>query len=396
MFMKKNRSLNLKYAGSQIFYFAAFAAMMGYASVFLLDKGCTNSQIGIALALSSIIAVLLQPMLASFADNHKNIEMRNIITPIVLLVIALSAILYLIPGSALFVLFLVVTIFSIMSSIMPLMNSLAFVFEQHGIEINYGLARGLGSVAYAIASLVLGHVVESFSPSILPLFYIIFTALLFVVVKMFVLPKGYEKEITKEDTKQEETEQLSFGKFCMKYKKFILFLVGFVLVYFAHTIINNFFIQIITNIGGTSADMGNAVFVAAMLELPTMAFFTKMSEKINCGTLIKFSILMFVVKHALTYFATNMIMIYLAQVCQMFAYALFVPASVYYVNKKIAVADRVKGQSLVTTSMTLSGVFANFAGGIMLDALGVGHVLLAGVVLSIVGAIIVILMTEKV
>ena len=38
MFMKKNRSLNLKYAGSQIFYFAAFAAMMGYASVFLLDK----------------------------------------------------------------------------------------------------------------------------------------------------------------------------------------------------------------------------------------------------------------------------------------------------------------------------------------------------------------------
>lgn len=74
------------------------------------------------------------------------------------------------------------------------------------------------------------------------------------------------------------------------------------------------------------------------------------------------------------YFATNMIMIYLAQVCQMFAYALFVPASVYYVNEKIAVADRVKGQSLVTTSMTLSGVFANFAGGIMLDALGVGHV----------------------
>ena len=63
--------------------------------------------------------------------------------------------------------------------------------------------------------------------------------------------------------------------------------------------------------------------------------------------------------------------------------------------KKFALADRVKGQSLVTTSMTLSGVFANFAGGIMLDALGVGHVLLAGIILSIVGAVIVILTTEK-
>lgn len=133
MFMKKNRSLNLKYAGSQIFYFAAFASMMGYASVFLLDKGCTNSQIGIALALSSIIAVILQPMLASFADNHKNIEMRNIIASIVLLVCIYPQF-FIYSRKCFICLFLVVTIFSIMSSIMPLMNSLAFVFEQHGIE----------------------------------------------------------------------------------------------------------------------------------------------------------------------------------------------------------------------------------------------------------------------
>ena len=136
--MKKNRSLNLKYAGSQIFYFAAFAAMMGYASVFLLDKGCSNSQIGIALALSSIIAVLLQPMLASFADNHKNIEIRNIMAPIILVVIALSAILYLIPGSALFVLFLVVTIFSIciansfpIPELAPVTIIISFIFYHH-------------------------------------------------------------------------------------------------------------------------------------------------------------------------------------------------------------------------------------------------------------------------
>lgn len=394
--MKKIRSLDLKYAGSQIFYFAAFCSMMGYASVFLLDKGCSNSQIGIALAISNIIAVFTQPILASFVDNHQNIEMRNIISIITLIVIALSAVLYLFPGSALFVLFLVVAIFATMSTIMPLMNSLAFIFEKYGIEINYGLARGLGSVAYAFASMMLGYVVESFSPGILPLFYIIFTALLFVVIRLFVLPKTGHYEIIEEHKEKEDTKQLSFGKFCMKYKKFIIFLLGFVLVYFAHTIINNFFIQVINNIGGTSSDMGNAVFVAAMLELPTMALFSRLSEKINCGTLIKFSIIMFVAKHALTYFATNMIMIYMAQVLQMFAYALFIPASVYYVNQKVAVADRVKGQSLVTMSMTLSGVFASFCGGILLDAIGVHEVLLVSAILSVVGAIIVCATTENV
>ena len=134
-------------------------------------------------------------MLASFADNHKNIEMRNIIAPIVLLVIALSAILYLIPGSALFVLFLVVTIFSIMSSIMPLMNSLAFVFEQHGIEINYGLARGLGSVAYAIASLVLWTCCRKFFTGYFTsILYYFYSFIICCCLKLFVLPKVMKKK----------------------------------------------------------------------------------------------------------------------------------------------------------------------------------------------------------
>lgn len=397
--MKKILNLDLKYSGSQIFYFAAFCSMMGYASVFLLDKGCSNSEIGIALALANIIAVFTQPAIASFVDDHKNIEIRNVIAIMALSVIILSIILYFVPISPIFVLFLVVTIFAIMSTIMPLMNSLAFVFEKYGIEINYGLARGLGSVAYAFASLLLGYIVEKFSPNILPLFYIIFTALLFIIVKMFVLPKTLQYSVIDEQEKEEkksEIVQLSFGKFCFKYKKFIIFLLGFVFVYFAHTIINNFFIQVINNIGGTSSDMGNAVFVAAMLELPTMAFFSKLSEKINCATLIKFSIIMFVFKHTLTYFATNMLMIYAAQILQMFAYALFIPASVYYVNQKVAEADRVKGQSLVTMSMTLSGVFASFCGGILLDAIGVEQVLLVSAILSVIGAIIVCLTAEKV
>ncbi len=395
--MKKEKVLDIKYAGSQIFYFAAFCAMMGYASVYLLDKKFNNSTIGIVLAVSNIIAVIAQPMLASFADKHKKIELRQMLSIIMMIVIALSAILYIVPVTGMMILILVVTIFALMSSIMPLMNSLAFTFEKYGIHINYGLARGLGSVAYAVTSMALGHIVADYSPELLPLFYIIFSVLLYLVVKVFVLPKGdYQIIEDNHQEKEETTTQLSFGQFCAKYKKFIVFLLGFVLVYFAHTIINNFFIQIINNIGGNSSDMGNAIFLAAMLELPTMAYFNQLSKKVNCGTLIKFSIIMFLVKHVITFFATNMLMIYIGQVCQMFAYALFIPASVYYVNEKIAVADRVKGQSMVTTAMTLSGVFANFIGGILLDAIGVHEVLLVGVVLSVVGAIIVCLTAEKV
>ena len=396
--MDSRKSLNIKYMASQIFYFGAFAAMMGYASVYLLYKGFSNSTIGIILSLCSILAVFMQPALASFADNHKNIEIRKIINTIVAIAIILSVALLVIPTNQTLIFILIVAIFSLETTIMPLINTLAFIFEKYGIQINFGIARGLGSVAYALTSMALGYIVEWFSPDLLPICYVVFNALLFIVVHLFVLPKNAQIVNADEEseTEAEVQENVSLLKFAIKYKKFIVFLLGFVLVYFAHTIINNFFIQIVTNVGGNSSDMGNAVFLAAMLELPTMAYFTKLSQKVNCGTLIKASIVLFLAKHAITYLATNMVMIYIAQVLQMGAYALFIPASVYYVNCKVDNKDIVKGQSFVTTSMTMSGVFANIIGGILLDAVGVSEVLLIGVILSLIGAVIVLFTVEKV
>ena len=396
--MDSRKSLNIKYMASQIFYFGAFAAMMGYASVYLLHKGFSNSTIGIILSLCSILAVFMQPALASFADNHKNIEIRKIINTIVAIAIILSVALLVIPTNQTLIFILIVAIFSLETTIMPLINTLAFIFEKYGIQINFGIARGLGSVAYALTSMALGYIVEWFSPDLLPICYVVFNALLFIVVHLFVLPKNAQIVDADEEseTEAEVQENVSLLKLASKYKKFIVFLLGFVLVYFAHTIINNFFIQIVTNVGGNSSDMGNAVFLAAMLELPTMAYFTKLSQKVNCGTLIKASIVLFLAKHAITYLATNMVMIYIAQVLQMGAYALFIPASVYYVNCKVDNKDIVKGQSFVTTSMTMSGVFANIIGGILLDAVGVSEVLLIGVILSLIGAVIVLFTVEKV
>lgn len=397
--MDRIKSLNMKYVASQIFYFATFAAMMGYASVFLLHKGFSNSTIGIILSLCNILAVFMQPALATFADKNKNIEIRKIVTTIVGIAIVLSAILLVIPNNQAIIFILVVSIFSLMTTVMPLMNTLAFVFEKYGITINYGLARGLGSVAYAVASMILGHAVDAFSPDLLPVCYVVFNAFLFIVVHGYVLPKGEQIEVKVDEKESDEvvtSDNEGLLQFAGKYKKFIVFLLGFVFVYFAHTIINNFFIQIINNVGGNSSDMGNAVFLAAMLELPTMAYFTKLSHKVNCGTLIKISIFLFLVKHVITYFAVDMTMIYIAQAFQMGAYALFIPASVYYVNCKIAPQDMVKGQSFVTTSMTVAGVFGNLIGGILLDTVGVSHVLLISAILSLVGAIIVAMSVEKV
>ena len=58
-----------------------------------------------------------------------------------------------------------------------------------------------GSISYEKKRDYFGALFWNIAPFLLLIGIWIFTALLFVVVKMFVLPKGYEKEVVKEDTK---------------------------------------------------------------------------------------------------------------------------------------------------------------------------------------------------
>lgn len=394
--MKKMGILDVKYSLTQILYFASYSALMGYASVYLLDQGVSNSLIGTTLALVSIIAIFTQPVAASAVDK-KTIKLQTLVNVILIAAVVLSLCLYFFKLQTMILLCVFVGIVTCMMTAQPLFNSMAFLFEKYGIQINYGLARGLGSAAYALASAVLGYLVEDFGTSVIPLFYIIGNILLILVVYTYVIPKNQQKEIQTTDQQQEETEQkqLSFFKFCAMYKKFMIFVVGVVLVFFTHTIINNFFIQVITPIGGTESQMGIAVFIAAIVELPAMAMFNVVRKKIDCATFLKISVVVFAAKHLLTFLATNIFMIYIAQVLQIGAYAIFIPASVYYVNEVIAQADLVKGQSMVTVGITASGIIANFAGGILLDAVGVNDLLMIGVAVSVIGALIVFLSIEK-
>lgn len=390
----ENKSLDIRYACIHGFYWMICCAMTGYASVFLLDKGFNNAMIGIVLSVSNILAVVGQPAVASYMDKATKLTLRMLVSLILVAIIVLSLVLSFISNASPLLLLLVIIVFTLMLTMQPFINSLTFAFEKQGIHINFGLARGIGSVAYAVISLILGNIVAVFSPHILPYFYVGLSMCALAFVYTFYLP-GHKDEIVHEK-RQEEHVQLSMKQFIQKYKTFMFLLVATVFLFFDHSIINNFFIQVVNHIGGNSADMGNAIFLAAVLELPTMALFTKIQKKVGCRQMMMVSAVFFSVKHILTYFAANMFMIYIAQVMQMLAYAVFIPASVYYVSQLVDAHDMNKGQALVTGAMTLASVFASLAGGVLLDALGVSKVLMIGAIVSVMGTVFMFMSVEDV
>ena len=225
----------------------------------------------------------------------------------------------------------------------------------------------------------------------MPIAYVIILAGLIPLLSSFKLKKaGISKG------HNEPVQATSFKDFFTKYTTFMLFLLGFVLVYADHMIINNFFIKIVENIGADVSVMGIAVFLAAILELISMSAYEKWKDHLDIAFVIKFSVVMFTIKHIITWLAPNVFVLYIAQITQMFAYALFIPASVYYVEKLFNKNDAVKGQSLITASMTVAAVAASLCGGFLLDSLGTDMTLLIGAIVSVIGTIIMLFTTQKV
>jgi len=389
--MKKDKELSIIYFLQQGFYYGQFCSVISFCSVFLLGKGFDNSSIGLIIALGNIVSLVLQPILSSFCDRHPSHPLTKTILSLLLLIGALTVSL-LIVNRNLWISILMILNIGLVNTLAPFINSLAFVYKNQGISINFGLGRAGGSVFYSFTSFLLGQLVGRFSSNILLIFNLAVTILLGIAV-IFYKKKGPKQEGIKKENSIEEA--ISMFAFVKKYKFFTLLLVGMMLVYLDHVFINNFFLQIIRPIGGDETSMGTAIAFAAILEVPMMVFYEKLDNRFGAKNLFLFSIFVFVIKHLLTALSTNMAAIYTAQFLQMLSYAIFAPSSVYFANQLISSKDRVKGQSLLTMSQSVGSVLSALIGGIMIDAFGVKSSLYVTAMLTLFGAMIIFASIHK-
>ena len=384
--MKKNLLYNGEYCVTQGFFWMAFCSVVSYAALFLQRRGYTSTETGLIMAFGNILALLLQPTVAALADKSRRVSLIGIISAICGVMICGMGAVLLLPGRSMAVGLSYGIYFSCVYLMLPFVNSFAGMLSGLGFRINFGIARGVGSLSYALLSLVLGRLIERYSPNVLPISGIIFSLALLLMMALFV--RQYSKNPAPEAVSSKKA--LSLFRFLAGDKRFALTLLGIALTYFSHTAFTNFLINVVENVGGGSAEMGVCSFIAAVVELPPMFLFMGMLKKLRCSTLLKLSCAMFSVKMLLCFLAPNVPLLYAAQAVQMLAFGLYIPASVQYVNEVIAPADRVKGQALVTSTTTLSAIAASFLCGLMLDKLGVGATMLISAGVSALGALVVI------
>src|SRR5690625_7388590 len=91
------KQLNWKYSAIHFTSAALMAVTIAYASVFLLEKCFLHSTIGAVLAVSSLLSIGIQTILADYIDKHKEVTLQHVLIVISLIITLYSSIHYSIP-----------------------------------------------------------------------------------------------------------------------------------------------------------------------------------------------------------------------------------------------------------------------------------------------------------
>lgn len=388
-----------RYALINMTYFAVFCGIHAYASVFLLDKGFTNTQIGILLAVANILAVIAQPVVAGIIDKGSALTNRRMVMVSSLIMIIGSLLLLFLSSSFVLVFIIYSLIYLIQMTYQPMMIAMCFEYQKAGCNIQFGLSRGLGSAGFAITSAFIGRAVAKSGTNVLIYVDVVILLLALVVVFFFKKPDSSLDSQANVDSgiKADSGDVASNDDihnnvidFAKAYPAFALMFVSIVFLFFAHNALNDYMFQIAADLGGNEENLGYATFIAALVELPMMAVAGMLVKKFGTRKLLNFSAVFFLIKVLLLYLAKGMALLYISQVCQMFAYALLIPVGAFFVEEIMSERDKVKGQSYINCAIALGGVICNLVCGRVLDVLGVKPMLLIGIVVTAVGVAIMI------
>ena len=376
---KSRHSATPYYAFIQALYWAVYCLMVGFASAFLQDKGFTNGQIGLTLGLSYLFSAVMQPVVGSLFSRGKlklNYAIAFTYFPVVL--ISLCALL--LPLGRIELMALMAIIFTIQSMMQPSVNTLYRNFETDDKKVNFSLARGVGSAAYALSSFVMGRLLAWFSPGFIPAVYC--TLSIILIAALFFAP-------TTEDVNEAGTikQSGSYAEIVKRYPMILLFLLGTGCMYLTYSFIDNFMLQILQTIGGTRSDLGMAITISAMMELPAMVLYSRFSEEKGIKIFI-LSIWIWLAKDILTLLAPTPHVLFAVQLLNFASGALYTPGMMQYMRRILPADELLRGVTMACTSITLGGLIATILGGQMMDLIGVRRSLMVAELFAVCGTVL--------
>lgn len=377
------QKIQVRYNILQILFWLIACCVSGYVAIYLKAKGLDNTEIGLVTGLSCVFIMFISPSVSTVLQKVKSLTIPKLATILLVLTSCLFLFVSYINIPVILLIILYIVIITGYLSCVPLLSTICMNYIDRGYDLNFGLARGMGSVSYAISAVALSYCIDLFDANALSIIHAISVVLFLCILNT--MPDYVEER------REEQKKQGSVFTIIQKYKLVFIILLGWAFTFSAATTLSTYLINVVENLGGNTTIYGYAVFCMAASELPAMAVTRKLMRKYNTMSLIIVAGLAYFIRNVLIAIAPNLIFVFLGVIFQSFSYGLLTSMITYYIADTCEKEDQVMGQTLQGIMTTgLGSMLGNILGGVLQDTLGLNAMLIFAIGMTVIGSLILI------
>jgi PPP family 3-phenylpropionic acid transporter len=363
--------------------------LFAFLVLYLKKNGFDEIRIGMIMSAISIASIVGQPFWGHYCDR------KNTIRNVLVLCLAFSGIAaLLIP--VLYQSYLLIVIICLVVSFTE--NSMPSIIDSWTMSLaigkpwlDYGLTRGLGSLGYALTAAAFGILLDRFGYGLM--FPTHFILILITIGFCFFVDKNSRTGIPEHLL----SDRAPVPKIRIKGSgRFIWFLISSTLVFIGFRAAATFYPLLLSQKGGNNSDMGLSLFIMALSEVPVLFLSRRLLLRFKDTALLVVSMFFFVLRIFLHIVMPTIPGLVLIQAMQALSFALFLPASVYYIK-------RIAPEGLTSTYLTVAssfyfgigGIIGSMAGGFIINKLGIYSMFWYSTGVTVLGMLIFIASSYK-
>jgi MFS family permease len=380
------RRLNIHGMLLQGTFFFGICTYLVFMVTTLIDYGWSASAAAAAMTVMSVITMLAQPVSGYISDKFLSEKKMSVI------LITLAAIFFMLlplslqSGNVLLVWANMIAITVTAMQVVSLLDAWIVGLNQEFEGINYGLIRGTGSLAFALAAQIAGMMTFSFGHH--ARFYLGGGFLgLAAIVALALRPTRRANQIDeKSDTVQHLSGKEAF-KLVFSSKQYCLLMAVAFFLLLSSAPLGTLLQLLIIDFGGTTAQIGTASAVMAASEVPIMFLMVFILNKLGYKKLFLISSAVYAFRMFVMAFLGSINALISIQVLQAFSFAIIIPLSMSYLSRILD--ERIRTTAITTYSaiaMSLSGIVGNLITTTLLEmGFTPQHVLIGFALSSLIG-----------
>lgn len=388
----KNIRLNVQYGCLQGSYWILAAISSAFLTPLLKVMGFSYTEIGTIIAVKYLSAIVAQVFYSWFADKYADrFQLKNIIGVIALASLVATVFFMKCPLGYGGTVVLFAVFGATLNCIQPLVDSLSARYANDGKDVHYNIARGVGSLTWALTCAYSGTFADRYGTE--NILYLQIGAVFLVMVLAFSMMRiqGKQEKEEKRGSFENTGEGVhSFGYLFLKFPKYRTFLFSAAFGIMCFNFSSTFLIDLIENLGGTNVHYGISEFVLAIAEIPTALCFLKLRKRFSIDQLLLCCMFFNMLKALAMTWAPNVVLLIASMLFEMLGMGLYYASLVYFVMENLPAGDVVKGVTLVNVAANGVGAsISTYFSGVILEAFGMRALMYTGVFMGIISTLLI-------